>query len=452
MPELLILPAGALLNVLPYALLCILPFRKYFKFPLPIVSAILIVPAVTEFSIYYFIQSMPYFVEQLVFFIFLAVYLLIYLFIIRIDILKLIFVFFIITNYAAVIVGISNHIEIHRFPSVSHFGGYSLQLILIHLIVFLITVPLYAYILIKLITPLMETENRAWKLLWIIPFMSFAATVIYSGSDSDHLINSWQYIMVTSTKAIVSYIVLLVIVEMLLKTDETAKLKDKYKKMEMLIDFQKREYEQINHRIAETKILRHDQLHHLAVVDGFLNSGDLIALKAYLDEYRKTFPQGGEEPVSENYTVNAILQHYAEIAQAESIRMRMNIQIPKVTGYSDVELCIVFGNCIENAIEACRAVSADKRYIRIKARMHGDVLGIVIDNGFDGKVKVVDGKFISKKRGNTEGMGLSSVTAIADKYNGKAIFTFNECEFQASVILNNKKMNEGAMKNASTYF
>ena len=435
-----ILPAGVILNVAPYAFLCFIPFRKRLRFPIHILGLVLLLIAAIEFLIYFFVRNMPYFVEQVIFFGFFAVYFVVYLCSIRIKISKLIFIFLVTADYAAIVIGISNYLEIHFFPNCSHVGGYSGQLILLHLMVYSVTVPASTYILMKKIVPLLEIENKAWKRLWIIPLMYLLTIVTFSGSDSDRLVSGWQYITVTVTMAIAGYVVLYIIIEMLIKTDETANLRENFRMMEILIGFQKRDYEQMSRQIVETRIARHDLRRNLLLVEEFVRSGKYAELQVFLDNFKNTLPQSAEEEaISENKAVNAILQYYNEIAKAESIRLWMNVQIPKLTEYSDVELCIVFGNCIENAIEACRAVSEEQRYIRIKARMHGDILGIVIDNGFDGNVKVVDGRFISKKRGNAEGIGLSSVKAIAEKYSGKAIFTFNKSEFQASVILHNLK-------------
>jgi hypothetical protein len=453
MPASFILSAGTFLHVAPYAVLCCYPFRHRLRLPPRILGPLLLLLAAAEFLIYLFVRNMPYFVEQAVFFLFLSAYFVVYLFAVRLNVCKLVFIFLVNTDYAAIVVGISNFLEIHLFPHCRHVGGYSVPLILLHLLLFAVTVPADAYIITKKIIPLLDLENiKAWRRLWLIPLMFLLTVVIFSGSDSDSLVSSWQYITVTATMAVAGYVVLYIIIEMLLRTDESAALREKTKTMETLLGFQKREYEKMSRQIAETRAARHDLRHHLSLVETYLQSENYGALREYLNEYRSSLPQSAGPPVSEHYAVNAILQHYAEIARAEHIRVRINIQIPRKTGFSDSDLCIVFGNCLENAIEACRAIPDGGRYINIKAKVHGDILGMAVDNSFDGAVQVKDGKFISKKRVNEEGIGLSSIKAIADKYNGKAIFSFDQCEFQTSIILNMKEKNEGVQKDAATDF
>lgn len=84
-------------------------------------------------------------------------------------------------------------------------------------------------------------------------------------------------------------------------------------------------------------------------------------------------------------------------------------------------------------------MKSGRKYIEINSKIHGDMLGITIDNSFDGKVEEQKGKLLSRKRRYEEGLGVSSVQAVAAKYNGTALFTFNQEEFQASIMLNMRK-------------
>jgi hypothetical protein len=56
----------------------------------------------------------------------------------------------------------------------------------------------------------------------------------------------------------------------------------------------------------------------------------------------------------ENPAVNALLQHYVSLAKAKNIMVSVNLQVPQKISISDVDLCIIFGNCLENVLEACQ--------------------------------------------------------------------------------------------------
>ena len=66
------------------------------------------------------------------------------------------------------------------------------------------------------------------------------------------------------------------------------------------------------------------------------------------------------------------------------------------------------------------------------------MLAITIDNSFDGKLNKKDDAFMSLKH-KGEGIGISSVKAIAEKYGGAAQFEAKENVFQVSVMLRVKQ-------------
>ena len=99
------------------------------------------------------------------------------------------------------------------------------------------------------------------------------------------------------------------------------------------------------------------------------------------------------------------------------------------------DLAIIFGNLLENAIEACLKIDKEKRFIRISSDISYDMLIITMDNSYDGNLLSVDGRFRSTKREGF-GIGLSSVQSVAEKYGGNARFEDKDGHFQSSVYIN----------------
>jgi len=62
------------------------------------------------------------------------------------------------------------------------------------------------------------------------------------------------------------------------------------------------------------------------------------------------------------------------------------------------------------------------------------MFAVTIDNSFDGVIKKEGGMLFSRKHGK-EGIGTSSVSAVAQKYDGEARFEANGNIFQTSVML-----------------
>ena len=196
-------------------------------------------------------------------------------------------------------------------------------------------------------------------------------------------------------------------------------------------------YRMLREHTSETKKARHDLRHHISLIQAYADAGEYEKLKAYVKEYSGSLPADTGIIFCENYAVNAILWHYADMAKNEGISFDARMELPENTGVSDTDLCIVFGNCIENAIEACRKVS-DGRFIKVNSKLVGKMVAITVDNSFNGELSAAGDAFLSLKH-EGEGIGTSSVKAIAEKYGGAAQFDASGGVFQVSVMLRVQK-------------
>ena len=433
-----LLPIGIFFNIAPFAYLCYFPFRHNLRIPKSKLIITLFLLTIIQFTIYYFNSSMPFIIQKFSFFAWLLIYLFIYFAAVRASFLRLFYVFLLMANYDCVIVGISNSLCLHFFPNFQRENGYSLPLICIYIVSFLFTIP-FALILYKKIELLLKRATDAiWNTMWIIPFSFVITLIIFEGIDNDELIANWQYIVVTLTMALGASAVYYVVTRILFETEENAKLRVNVRMVNMQLDLQKNEYKALSEHIAEAKAARHDLRHHLSMIEAFLHSNNTEDLLNYVNEYKSSLPDDTELTLCENYAANVIVIHYTKIAKSEGVLVCTNLQLPQKIGIADSDLCIVFGNCLENALEACRRMSNRKKYIHVKSKLHGNILGITIDNSFDGIIDEKNGTFLSRKRIKEEGIGLSSVRAVATKYTGTALFEFDDTEFRASIVLNTK--------------
>jgi len=99
-------------------------------------------------------------------------------------------------------------------------------------------------------------------------------------------------------------------------------------------------------------------------------------------------------------------------------------------------MAALFGNIMENAIQACIGLPEEKRYFNLTTETrHGNRLYVVSTNSFDGNVlKSGDGAYRSTKHGG-QGTGLASIAAVAEKYGGSARVYNSGTEFFVDVVL-----------------
>jgi len=192
-------------------------------------------------------------------------------------------------------------------------------------------------------------------------------------------------------------------------------------------------YTNLQTHIAETKRAEHDLRHHLSLIQSYTSAGDINRLNDYLNKYMESLPDNRDIVFCENHAVNSILQYYLNIAKKESIEVDVLLEIPAIVSIPDSDLCIIFGNTVENAIEACRRVDGE-RYVKIRSSLMENMFTIIIANSFDGTVNKEGDIYMSQKH-EGEGIGISSVKAVVEKYGESTQFETDGNEFRATIIL-----------------
>ena len=124
------------------------------------------------------------------------------------------------------------------------------------------------------------------------------------------------------------------------------------------------------------------------------------------------------------------------MARLAGADVTVSLMVPqKLPAEVESDLCVIVGNLMENAAEACARMTGDERFVRVNSFLQYGILTIVVDNSFEGKLRKKDeGVYFSSKR-DEEGIGLTSVATVAKKYNGNAHFEEKDGVFQASAYV-----------------
>ena len=213
---------------------------------------------------------------------------------------------------------------------------------------------------------------------------------------------------------------------------DNAKLKEKIQFFEM----QESQYTAQKKYIEETSKCRHDFRQSVFTLKQLADDGNFITLKNYLEEYTKIFPQTEIKSYCRNNAVNALLNYYAQSANTNAIRLEWKITIPDDINITEIDLCTLLGNLIENALYACMTVTEkENRYHCLSVTVKNNInLYIVSTNSFNGIVRMKHDDYLStKRRGN--GIGIHSMKMIAEKYHGIAKFSHTEYEFYGDIML-----------------
>jgi len=216
------------------------------------------------------------------------------------------------------------------------------------------------------------------------------------------------------------------------QVDKSAQFTQNIAVVERQLELQSEHFNMLQTHIDETKKARHDLRHHLTMIQAFIETGEKEKLTDYVSQY-KSLLLDDTFIFCDNIAVNSLLWYYYAIAKNEDVNFNAKLGLSENIGISDTDLCIIFGNSIENAIEACRKVDGVK-YIKIISMLTENLLAITIDNSFNGELKKDGDTFISTKH-ERKGIGTISVKAVAEKYGGTVEYSAIDSEFQVSIML-----------------
>ena len=201
-----------------------------------------------------------------------------------------------------------------------------------------------------------------------------------------------------------------------------------------ILELQEAQFEQQQRYLEESAVLRHDFRQTMYTLNGLLVAEDYEGLRNYFDEYFSTLPENPIRKFCRNQPLNALLNYYAGRAQDEHIELRWVIDPLESISLSDVELCTMIGNILDNAISACKEAETEKKYIQLSVvEEHGNSLFIVASNSCRTDLVKRNGVYLSTRRGG--GRGLKSISRIAQEHGGSADFSDNDGVFYTNVML-----------------
>lgn len=187
---------------------------------------------------------------------------------------------------------------------------------------------------------------------------------------------------------------------------------------------------------SEEKIIiyRHDLRHNLHVIDGFLQNQNPSAAQNYIHQIIQKIDATIVTEYCKNPGVNLILSSYIGKAIKREISVDTQIVIPNTIRITEIDLCTIFANMIDNAINASiKILDKNKRKISIRCHSKNDCLYIQVTNKFDSIVEFADGIPISQQENH--GIGTKSIIHIVQKYDGLFDFSITDDVFIVRMII-----------------
>ncbi len=271
-------------------------------------------------------------------------------------------------------------------------------------------------------------SDSLWKLLLLLTATPFgiilSIVTLYSGTNK---YSAWLFhppadYLALLVITLMSFISLLWCVTVLAK-------QQRLEQQNMFMEINRKYYEAMEQQHTEIRRLKHDLANHMQVLSALP--------KQERDSYIKNLAEHTAAMHSLSYcgdsTVNAVLSVKKPLIEQHGIHMELSLDIPQELPFDKTDICALYANALDNAVEACMKLEPEKRFITVKSKARKGLFCLEISNPapensgapinqaiydgleYDTYVNIIP---TSKKDKTNHGFGLKSIRETVVRYHG----------------------------------
>lgn len=269
--------------------------------------------------------------------------------------------------------------------------------------------------------------------LMLIPFASVIACFLLIEISSE-LITTEMIILcmcVIFSIVITNYLVFL----MVNKYTDIAEKRHEEEMIYQEIAYIEEYYQDVEKYQEQIQDIKHDMKNQLAALYDAVGQGERELVIDTLTEMLGDIRLAEDIIYSANPILNSLLKIKVSKAKERAINMSVKAFVPKKMSIESGDMGVLYGNLIDNAIEACIKVQDKERFVDVETKYQDGKLLIMIRNS---KNSEVNPEFkTTKKDKRMHGRGLRSVRRVAEQYGGELLLEDEGDTFKASLLLTN---------------
>ncbi len=293
--------------------------------------------------------------------------------------------------------------------------------------------------IIKFISNLYKPKNNNISIpilitLVFLPITTFVIiyTLTYYVYDEDNSAIRF-FIMLSSFLVVISNIFVFYTFDYIQKQDEQ---KNNLKLQAMQVKLEYQYYVDLSEKQLLSNKTLHDLKNELFAIRSMLNV-DSKMVKEEIDRICNIVTDAHSKEITGIESIDSLLASKIIVAKSRDIKIEIISFISKINPNSIIDLTIIFGNLMDNALEACEKVATNK-FINLEIRQIKNNLIIKvenssIDNDFNNKT--------TKENKYLHGFGLKNVKDICDRYEGIMEFGIKNNVFIINIALCNNIIN-----------
>jgi hypothetical protein len=279
---------------------------------------------------------------------------------------------------------------------------------------------------------LMILKKNNWSIL-AFPVATFAIILLQHGIfvyNPNQPYSVSIFVVACYTLLIVSNIIIFEFIDILYKNTMN---ESKVATANDIIEKQTEQYKALIEHNDRIRTIRHDHRNFCIGILNELKNGNIEnAINRITVEYDIT-SETFDRP---NDIVHTTIDLKRDIASKDNIYIDFEYHSLNELAISTIDLAIILGNALDNAIEATREVRSQKRIINVFVALKNQNIVIGIKNPIEGDI---DTNNLKTKKNDPEyhGFGIISMKQLANKYGGDIIFVSENNIFSTTIIMNN---------------
>ena len=191
-------------------------------------------------------------------------------------------------------------------------------------------------------------------------------------------------------------------------------------------------YQNLEQEQFQVRRLRHDMANHLQAMSALSET----ELRTYLNELINSPAMNTSQRFCENNVINIVMAAKKTAAEQMNINICAEISAPQELPIKDADLCALFANSLDNAIEACEKLPKDDKKINVKAIADKGLFVLHVENPLYEKLAFKNGMPVTTKQKTEEhGLGLLSIREITERYGGSMKATIEENQFTLLIYI-----------------
>lgn len=250
-------------------------------------------------------------------------------------------------------------------------------------------------------------------------------------------VNKERYTTFSNTVGVTSLVCIFIIGWFMLYIRSiNERLEEKIYSEQMLREMQLEQYKKMLEKEADTRKYRHDMNNQLICLEELMKQNKQEEAKNYIIEMQNDLHSINKKMYTVgNEILDAILNYHLS-GLGKEVKIEIHGMCNRELRISNVDLCTIFANPIQNATEELKKEYSGDRYLIIKVKTGLEILQIEITNSLSDESLYKANLLESKKRDlKNHGLGLENVKRAVEKNDGQMIIKISDNEFQSIITL-----------------